>query len=574
MGLTMAVSGEKEFREAMANINAALKVSTSELSLVTAQYANNKESIEALTAKGETLENQITSQTAKTKLLREQTEKYTAELGENDTKTLKWKAELNKAEAELVNLNNALENNIFALSEAKVALSDNAAAAVTNEAATEKLAVKVDETGKKTSEFNGILGKLSQMTGVQLPMDLSAFSNGADDMSVSVGGAVTTVIGLVVALQKNMMQAAEGVRELKKAADQASISDQQMAALQYAEKITGITTDKMIDAYSKTTEFIKRATEGNAEALAIIDKYNISLEDTNGKLRSADDVFLEIAGKLGDIEDGTERNITAMKFFGEDAKSLYQIFDDGGKNMKGAIAEAWDTGIVKSDEYYAKLSEAAEETARFFAQINSFMQDIAIWWNEFTDDSYGVSETILSAFGPLGSIVGKIVDEESGDKRIGFSWDAIVNDIKSIFGGGDKAVVTAETSPIDKNDERKYREEEKEETEESTEEIVKAIDRASKQEDENARKATIFWAELPAAIESGRGVMLDSYATGTDYVPRTGMYMLHRGEKVIPESQNRVVNNSPIINIYQPVSSPYETARVLKRTMQQLINKI
>ncbi len=39
------------------------------------------------------------------------------------------------------------------------------------------------------------------------------------------------------------------------------------------------------------------------------------------------------------------------------------------------------------------------------------------------------------------------------------------------------------------------------------------------------------YGEVPYPL--GEGV-LDSYASGTDYVPRTGLYRLHEGEKVIP----------------------------------------
>lgn len=47
------------------------------------------------------------------------------------------------------------------------------------------------------------------------------------------------------------------------------------------------------------------------------------------------------------------------------------------------------------------------------------------------------------------------------------------------------------------------------------------------------------------------------------------------GEKITPAAQNKqsgkTINNQPIINIYQPVKSPYETARAVKQTMNQLV---
>ncbi|MCH8325778.1 MAG: hypothetical protein IIB83_04335 [Bacteroidetes bacterium] len=44
--------------------------------------------------------------------------------------------------------------------------------------------------------------------------------------------------------------------------------------------------------------------------------------------------------------------------------------------------------------------------------------------------------------------------------------------------------------------------------------------------------------------------MLGNRAAGDTYIPKTGLYMLHRGEAVIPASQNRSLNQySKPINI-------------------------
>ncbi|KFO68559.1 hypothetical protein ER57_03190 [Smithella sp. SCADC] len=51
------------------------------------------------------------------------------------------------------------------------------------------------------------------------------------------------------------------------------------------------------------------------------------------------------------------------------------------------------------------------------------------------------------------------------------------------------------------------------------------------------------FTDIPFTLGSG---VIDSYASGTDYVPRTGNYQLHQGEAVIPAAQN---NNSRSMSI-------------------------
>ena len=52
------------------------------------------------------------------------------------------------------------------------------------------------------------------------------------------------------------------------------------------------------------------------------------------------------------------------------------------------------------------------------------------------------------------------------------------------------------------------------------------------------------------AYDLASGAPLGAYASGTDYVPQTGMYKLHAGEAVIPASENiRSANSSVVINM-------------------------
>jgi hypothetical protein len=66
---------------------------------------------------------------------------------------------------------------------------------------------------------------------------------------------------------------------------------------------------------------------------------------------------------------------------------------------------------------------------------------------------------------------------------------------------------------------------------------------------------TTGYFTVPTSFESENSMSgfhsLGGYAKGTDYVPKTGMYMLHQGEAVIPASQNNKTNItlSPTIQI-------------------------
>ena len=65
IGTNIALDGEKEFRNAIKSIKTDMTVLGSEMKKVSSEFIDNKNSVEALTAKGKVLEKQLESQANK-----------------------------------------------------------------------------------------------------------------------------------------------------------------------------------------------------------------------------------------------------------------------------------------------------------------------------------------------------------------------------------------------------------------------------------------------------------------------------------------------------------------------------
>jgi hypothetical protein len=71
----------------------------------------------------------------------------------------------------------------------------------------------------------------------------------------------------------------------------------------------------------------------------------------------------------------------------------------------------------------------------------------------------------------------------------------------------------------------------------------------------------------------------DSYASGTKYVPRTGLALLHQGEEVrtaaeVQKGSARTINFSPVINIQGANKSPEQLVREIVRPLQEEIRRL
>lgn len=125
IGARIVLEGEKEFKNALKEIDAGLKVNKSELEMVAAQYERTGTSVEALTSKNSILEKVIESQKDKVSALAQGLQMAGEKYGEAGARTLKLQEDLNKANAVLYKFTNQLEENKVAISDAEEATKEH-----------------------------------------------------------------------------------------------------------------------------------------------------------------------------------------------------------------------------------------------------------------------------------------------------------------------------------------------------------------------------------------------------------------------------------------------------------------
>ena len=102
------LDGEKEYKQALSELNQGNKVLASELKKLQAEYKGNAESTEFLTKKGDLLQRQLQQQQDKVSKLREALQASAEKYGEADKRTQDWIIKLNNAEAAQYDLEHAI----------------------------------------------------------------------------------------------------------------------------------------------------------------------------------------------------------------------------------------------------------------------------------------------------------------------------------------------------------------------------------------------------------------------------------------------------------------------------------
>ncbi len=348
IGVKVAVAGEKEFKEALKGIESGLKVNASAMNMLTAKYADNEKSVEALTAKGKALENTLSSQKEKVDKIREALTASAQKYGEADKRTMKWQTELNNAEAALFKLDNELKKNNTQLEDANKSMQEYGS--------------KADEVAANTDGLGGKIVGLSNYLGINLPAGAETAISALDRTKLSTVALVGVVAGMVTGLGKLTISTAKAADDILTLSKVTGMSTDTIQEMNYAAELVDVSTDTMTGAMRKMIRSMDDARGGGKDAAEAFRHLHVSITN-NGQLKDSEQMFYDVIDALGKMKNETEKDALAMQIFGKSAQELNPLIDVGSKALKEYAAQAQAMGYVlgpETLEKFGKLDDAMQ----------------------------------------------------------------------------------------------------------------------------------------------------------------------------------------------------------------------
>lgn len=368
VGARVVLDGEAEYKRAVAELQKGNAVLGSEMRKLQAEYRGNTESTEFLTKKGELLERQLLQQKDKVQTLRDALANAAQKYGESSDKTQEWQIKLNNAEAAQYDLEASIREN--------------------NEAMQGE-----DATMQGLGDtVNDLAGKL----GIQLPEGATKALNGMKGLSAGTVAAMGAAVGGITALVKGVKQlhettlaAAADVDEILTESMTSGLSTQTIQQLKYAENLIDVSYSTITATLTKLTRNMAEANSGNAALAESFASLGVSILDTDGSLRSAEEVFYDVVDALGGIENTTQRDAAAMDLLGKSAQDLNPLILQGSDALRDLAAEAEATGYVLDESQLKKLGEVDDAYQELQLQIDATKKQLAA---EFAPTSKQVME--------------------------------------------------------------------------------------------------------------------------------------------------------------------------------------
>lgn len=395
-GVSLVVENDQQFKAALSEVNAGLRVNKQQMQLVAEQTREMDDRQAALQQRYEAAQQTLQSYRDKVQVLQQAYENSARREGEASKTTMQWRASLINAQTEVAKQESLLRD----------------------------LSSEQETARKTTASLADVVNGLANALGISLPPGLQTAVDKLDGFSASGAAAVTVVGGLVGALASSTMDMSKTADDLLTLSTQTGLTTDQLQEFEYASELVDVSTDTLQGSLVKLTNNMQTAATGTGSAAEAFKTLKVKVADSQGHLKNNYDVFLQTIDALGKMKNETERDALAMDIFGKSATDLNPLIEAGSGKLKELAEQAHEVGYVVDNETLQSFGELDDAMQKLDKQGDavkrSFAEALLPIITAFVDVITAIPTPVLTAVIAITSIatvillVVKAVKELSG----------------------------------------------------------------------------------------------------------------------------------------------------------------
>ena len=360
--------GEKEYRQALGNINGSLNILNAESKRLQEQFKGNEDSLEALTATNKNLNKIVGELTKKQELQQERLKKLTEAYGENDARTMRMAKAVKDTEAALLKQKRALEE---------------------SKDAVENFGQEESKAEENTQDLGDALNDIGGKFGISLPKEMTNTLNGMlkiDTQTLVTIGTFAALAAAVAEVEKKLvdltLEQSRHATEVTNLSRTMGMTTEAYQEWDYVLKTVGSSAEAAQGDISMLAEKAQDAATGSGEAAELFAQLGIKVKDSHGAFKSQSELFDEVITKLSRMKDETERNAIASKLLGSTGEKIIPLLDKGAAGLEESKKMAHEFGVVMDEEALAAL------------------KDVTLAANDFDEAGEGLKNTIAVGMAP------------------------------------------------------------------------------------------------------------------------------------------------------------------------------
>jgi hypothetical protein len=198
----------------------------------------------------------------------------------------------------------------------------------------------------------------------RLRLDTTAFAKGLGRVQAQLRQVSRSLAVGAAGLGYAVKRTVDSADEMGKAAQKFGVPVDQLSRLAYAAEQSDVSLDTLGTNLNRLSVKMVAARDGNKAAVQAFTDLGVSVTDADGKLRSVEDVFQDVAEATRGMNDGAEKNAMMQRLFGKGFADLIPLLNEGREGLKAWAKEADDLGITI-------LPATAEAAGEFNDSLNT-----------------------------------------------------------------------------------------------------------------------------------------------------------------------------------------------------------
>lgn len=215
--------------------------------------------------------------------------------------------------------------------------------------------------------------------------------------------------------------------QIGKLSERSGISVQNLSALRFAGELADVSMDELGDSLKKLNVNIAAAARGEKEQAGAFKAIGVAVTDSAGKVRSADEVFGDIAERFSSYADGANKVALANAVGGKSFEKLIPLLNGGKEGLDASRKELEKLGGVFTPELAKKAQEFNDNLTRLGFAAESLKIKVA---GGLIDNLAQLSQEMVkgvSTSGAFGQAMTNLLDLLSGraQRQVVFGRDTL-----------------------------------------------------------------------------------------------------------------------------------------------------
>jgi hypothetical protein len=279
--------------------------------------------------------------------------------------------------------------------------------------------------GLNSAEFQAGVKKATAQTNSMEKKMRGSFSRIKKDLKGLTGGmlsykGILTALGAgsMIAFIKTQIDAAD---RLQKLSEITGIAVENLSKYGQIAELGGTSSEDMMNAVIKLSKNMQDSLITTTSASAIAFKQmGINVVDSNGKLREADDVMHELAGKFAKMHDGSQKTAIAVSLFGRSGAqiipTLNSLNDEMGK-VNATISTDFANASAAFNDQITRMKAGMQGTLGTGKSATAMLRGLTYGLTWVSDKA----NTLATGFSELGTIIGGVASAISASLSGEFS---------------------------------------------------------------------------------------------------------------------------------------------------------